>query len=333
METPLRRTAVTLFLIACAAFTLLIARADDKPPAGAKPRATAPAKAEPKISPAKKSEIDAEAAVSESAQRFTDAYNRHDAKTIAAGFTQNAEFVTEKGTEIRGREAIERHFASAFAAAPQVHLELNVESIRLVTSNVAIEEGRVEMITAPGESPLTSRYVAVHVNYEGKWLLARARDFSADAEPRSNHERLKELEWLVGEWIEEGEGTLVATSCRWDTTGSYLLQDFTIRLAGHSPMTGSTRIGWDPQTQQIKSWTFDADGGYSEGLWTHGADKWVLKSRGVTHLGRNFSATSILRHVDSGTLSWESRDRVEGGVLVPDRPPLVVKRRPPPPGE
>jgi uncharacterized protein (TIGR02246 family) len=328
----MRRTAFTLFLISFAALTLLIARADDKPQAG-KPRSPATAKTEPKVFSTKKAEIDAEAAVNESAQRFTAAYNRHDPKASAAGFTQNAEFVTENGTVIRGRDAIERHFAAVFAAAPAIHLQLQVESTRLVTSNVAIEEGRVEIAAGPGEATQTSRYVAVHVNQDGQWLLARARDFSADAEPRSNHERLKELEWLTGEWMEEGEGTLIATSCRWDETGSYLLQEFTIRLAGHPPITGTTRIGWDPQTQQIKSWTFDADGGYSEGLWTRGSEKWVLKSRGVTHRGRNFSATSILRHVDSGTLSWESRDRVEGGVLVPDRPPLVVKRRPPPPGE
>ncbi len=329
----MRRTEFTLRFVAVAALSLLLAGADDKPQSAGKSRLPAPAKAEPKVFPTKKAEMDAEAAVNESAQRFTDAYNRHQPKAIAAGFTPDAEFVTENGTVIRGRDAIERHFATMFSAAPAIRLELHVESTRLVTSNVAIEEGRVEIIAGPGEATQTSRYVAVHVNQEGQWLLARARDFTSDAEPRSNHERLKELEWLIGEWIEEGEGTLIATACRWDESGSYLLQEFTIRLAGHPPITGSTRIGWDPQTRQIKSWTFDADGGYSEGLWTHGADKWVLKSRGVTHLGRNFSATSILRHVDPGTLSWESRDRVEGGVLVPDRPPLIVKRRPPPPGE
>src|SRR5262245_12886739 len=101
----MRRTALTLFLIACFALTLLFARADDKPPAGAKPRTAVPSKAEPKVSPARKAEADAEAAVNDSAQRFTEAYNRHDAKASAAGFTQNAEFVTEKGTVIRGREA------------------------------------------------------------------------------------------------------------------------------------------------------------------------------------------------------------------------------------
>ena len=133
--------------------------------------------------------------------------------------------------------------------------------------------------------------------------------------------------------MEEGEDSLVATSCQWSGNRNYLLQEFTIRVGREPPVTGSTRIGWDPLTQQIKSWTFDSDGGYSEALWTRGSDQWVLKSRGVTHLGRSYSGTSILRRVDPGTLSWESRDRVEGGILVADRGPLLVKRRPPPPGD
>jgi hypothetical protein len=164
-------------------------------------------------------------------------------------------------------------------------------------------------------------------------LLARTRDYHTQAEVQSNFEHLRELEWLVGEWIQEDEGSHIATSCHWVDHKNFLLQEFTLRIGNQDPITGSTRIGWDPQTQQIKSWTFDSDGGYSESLWTHGENKWVLKARGVTHSGRNFSGTSIVRHVDAGTMSWESHDRVEAGVLVPDRPPIIIRRRPPPPGE
>jgi len=291
------------------------------------------AKAEPNVPAPKKAEKEAEAAVRESAARFVAAYNRHDAKAAAAGFTSTADFVTEDGTAIHGQEAIERHFAAVFTALPRVSLELHVESIRLVTSNVAVEEGRVEFLPQPGAAFQFSRYLAVHLNQEGQWRLAMTRDFSADAEPRSNHDRLHELEWLIGEWMEEGEGSFAATACKWSSDGSYLLQEFTIRLGNAPPVSGSTRIGWDPQTQQIKSWTFDSEGGYSEALWTRGEKKWVLKSRGVTRSGRNFSRTAILRHADEGTMSWETHDRVEGGVLLPDQPPLIVKRRPPPPGE
>jgi uncharacterized protein (TIGR02246 family) len=300
------------------------------------PRQAAPvprSKSNGKTDGISQSDIDTVAAVKDSAKRFAVDYNKHDPKAAASGFALTAEFITENGTTIRGRDAIERHFATVFSVFPQAHLELQFESVHMVTSNVAIEEGQVEFTISP-ETPIeTSRYVAVHVYEDGRWLLVRTRDFSADAAPRNNHERLHELEWLVGEWMEEEEDSLIATSCRWSNDRNYLLQEFTIRVGGQPPVTGSTRIGWDPLTRQIKSWTFDSDGGYSEALWTRGTSQWILKSRGVTHLGRNHSGTSILRHVDSSTLSWETRDRVEGGALVADRGPLLVKRRPPTAGE
>jgi uncharacterized protein (TIGR02246 family) len=312
---------------------LAVAADKDKPAPAAKAQTGTAGKTDVRAAPEKTAQKEAEAAISESARRFVAAYNRHDAKSIAAGFTTTAEFITEDGTTLEGRQAIERHFVAAFAAAPKAHLELKVESVRLIKSDVAVEEGRVEFTAAPGAAVESSRYVALHVNMEGKWLLARARDFPAEPEVQSNYEHLRELEWLVGEWIQEDEATLIATSCKWVDRRNFLLQEFTIRIGSLDPITGSTRIGWDPQTQQIKSWTFDSDGGYSEALWSRGENRWVLKARGVTRSGRIFSGTSIVRQVDAGTMSWESHDRVEGGVLVPDRPPIVIKRRPPPPGE
>ena len=330
----MRLKSLVVFAAVAGLVALVVAAAqNEKSQPATKPRPGAAPKPEPKASSGKTGEKEAEAAINESARRFVAAYNRHDAKAIAAGFTATAEFVTEDGTVIRGREAIERHLMAVFAEAPKAQLELKVEATRLVTSNVAIEEGRVERTASPGAAVESSQYVAVHIHQDGTWLLARARDFPADAEVRTNYEHLRELEWLVGEWIQEDEGSLVATACKWVDRRNFLLQEFTIRIGNLDPITGSTRIGWDPQSQQIKSWTFDSDGGYSEALWSRGESRWVLKARGVTHSGKNFSGTSIVRQVDAGTMSWESHDRIEGGVVAPDRPPIIIKRRPPPPGD
>ena len=329
----MRLTSLAAFVGMTGLIALVVAADKEKPAPAAKAQPGTAPKTEAKAVPGKSAEKEIEAAISESARRFVAAYNRHDARTIAAGFTTTAEFVTEDGMAIEGRDAIERHFVAVFSAAPKAQLELKVESVRLVKSDVAVEEGRVELTAAPGAAVETSRYVAVHVNFEGTWLLARARDFPAEPEVQSNYEHLRDLEWLVGEWIQEDEASLIATSCKWVDHKNFLLQEFTIRIGNLEPITGSTRIGWDPQMQQMKSWTFDSHGGYSEALWTHGDKRWVLKARGVTRSGRTFSGTSIVRQVDAGTMSWESHDRVEGGVLVADRPPIVIKRRPPPPGD
>jgi uncharacterized protein (TIGR02246 family) len=283
-----------------------------------------------------KAEAELATAAREAAKRFVENYNKHDVKATAACFAPGAVFLTEKGGKLSGRDTIAEHFAAAFAMAPDVHLELQVDSVHLVTSTVALTDGKVEFVPGPGIPAASSRFVALLVFQEGRWLLDRVRDFPADDEPKSNHERLHELEWLVGEWMEEGEeddDAFVATTCRWSDDQSYLLQEFTIRMGDMPPRSGSTRIGWDPLTRQIKSWTFDSDGGYSEALWTRGHDLWILKTKGVTHLGRNFSGTSVLRRVNASTFSWATRDRVEGGMLVPDRGPLLAKRRPPPPGD
>ena len=329
---PLTRSTLC-FMLVFGLYCLAGVGADkDKPDNAAKTRKAATPKVEPKVEVGAKSDKDSESSILQiiqSAERFVAAYNQHDAKAIAEGFTATAEFVTEAGVAIRGRKAIEGHFAAVFARLPKTRLELHIESTKLINSNVAIEEGRVELVSSPGAAAEASRYVAVHVLHEGEWLLARTRDFSSETEPRANHERLKDLEWLIGEWMQEGEELFIATSCHWGDHKNYLMQEFTIRLGGQPPVTGSTRIGWDPLTQQIKSWTFDSDGGYSESLWTRSGDKWILKSQGVTHLGRSYSGTAFLQNVDGGTMSWESRDRVEGGVVVPDRPPILVKRLPP----
>lgn len=326
MPTP--RTVTFAFLIAGLAGVAVYAVGQESP---AKKASAAPGggkQAKPIIRAA--AEGDAESAIRGSADRFADAYNRHDAKAVAACFTTGAEFVTETGTTLRGRESLERHFAHVFADSPKVRLELKVESVRKLASGAALEEGTVTLVRAPDERPVVSRYTALHVAEEGGWRVALVRDTAA----RGSAD-LADLDWLVGDWMDESEGALILTSCRRSDSGDHLEQNLTIRRPGEPATTGTTRIAWDPQTGQIKSWTFDARGGRSESLWVRAPtqDTWILKSQGVTAAGRSFSATAVLRKIDADTLTWESRDRVEGGVVLPDMGPVTVKRRPPAPGE
>jgi uncharacterized protein (TIGR02246 family) len=282
---------------------------------------------------AKPPHAEAEAAVHHSAKSFAEAYNRHDAKAISAGFTSTGELVTEEGTLLRGREAIEQHYAAVFAATPQAQIAIHIDSIRTIAAGTAIEEGLVESAEGPDRIPTKSHYMAVHVRQGDEWLVARARDFPVEGGKHPLHQRLKDLDFLTGEWLGEGEGVTTHTACRWIDGGNWLVQEFSIRFTGREAVTGSTRIGWDPQSHEIRSWTFDSDGGFSEARWTGAGHEWMLKSHGVTHLGRSSTATLFLKRIDATTLSWESRDRVEGGSVTPGIGPILVKRRPPAPAE
>lgn len=275
----------------------------------------------------------AEVAIRKSAQAFTEAYAAHDAKAIAAAFTADGEFINEDGHVLGGKQAIQAHFEGLFQNLPEARVRLKVESVKLVAPNVAIEEGTAETMLGEAEEVQTSRYVALHVKQGNDWLIARSRDFAAESAPVSHHDRLRQLEWLVGDWIDESADALISTTCRWADGENFLLQEFSARFGRRPIVNGSTRIGWDPLTKQVRSWTFDSDGGFSEGLWTRTEGMWIMKSNGVTSDGRTTSATTIVRKVDGDTISWESRDRVVGEEMQDDIPPILVKRRGPLPAE
>lgn len=273
-----------------------------------------------------------EQAIRDGAAAFVKAYNEHDAQAIAQLFALRAEFTDEDGNLIRGREAIAQDFAEFFKQYPQCQIEVRVDSVRLLTPNIAIEEGTVHGRPVPDEPQNISSYVAVHVKVEGQWLIGSVSDFEAQPQALTPHEHLLELEWMVGDWLDENPEGVVKTRCRWDASGNYLLHEVEVHIAGVAQASGSLRIGWDPLAKQIKSWGFEAGGGYSEGLWSNIDDEWMVKVKGVTDAGEVLTATHVFRFIDAATMTWRSYDRVVGGEVQPDVPEYIIKRHPPEPG-
>lgn len=301
-----------------------------KKPAPAKteePKTKAPA-ADAK---ADKDEADRQAII-QSAEKFKDAYNAHDAKAVAELFALKAEFTDENGNLIQGREAIEQDFAKTFADHPKCNTEIEITSIRVLTPHLALEEGIVRSQSNAEAESNTSSYLAVHVKVDGEWKIASVSDFDAGAAAElTPHDRLEELAWMVGEWHDESPDVIVKTTCRWDDSGNYLLHDFKLQIAGAASASGSMRIGWDPLSRQIKSWTFDANGSHAEGLWTRIGDEWVVKVQGVNAAGQVTSAVNVFRFVNAETMTLRSYDRVVGGQPGADIPENVIKRSPPNP--
>lgn len=298
---------------------------------------TAPAKDKDgkKLEPAEQPPADVdntdEKKVRESADAFVTAYNAHDAKAVSELFALKAEFTDEDGNLIKGREAIEQDFATMFTKFPGCKIAVDIDSIRVLTPNIALEEGVVRGQPVPDAGENVSGYVAVHVKIDGRWQIASVSDYDARAEDLKAQDHLQELAWMVGDWLDESPDSTVKSSCRWDASGNYLLHDFELNIAGQTTANGSMRIGWDPLTRQLKSWTFDADSGYSEGLWIRIGDEWLVKSHGVNAAGEVTSSVNVYRFIDNDTLTWRSYDRTVGSQATDDIRENVIKRQAPPP--
>ena len=271
-----------------------------------------------------------EKALRKSAEDFARAFNARDAKAIAAQFAPQAEMVDFDGKAIQGRAAIEESFARQFAE-PLFKIAVEIESLRFVGENLAVEDGHLVITDEESDITFRSRYTAVHVRDGGKWLVASSRDVVNPNDRIEPHEHLRQLSWLVGDWVQESGNSLVATSYRWDEGKNFLLGDYTVKVAGQATMKGTQRIGWDPLTKQIKTWTFDSDGGYGEGYWHRDGDRWLLKLEGVSADGRSGSMTQIHAHLNDHRRTWRAVDRVLGGEPLNDIDEITVVRAAPKP--
>ena len=141
------------------------------------------AKKEAATGPADRSADDA--VIRANVAAFVKAYNSGDAKAAAELFAPDGQVITQDGETLEGREVIEQGFNEIFAETPQTQMEVTVDSIRFIGSDLALEVGSTKDTPAPGETPEYGRYTVLHVKRDGKWLMAAARDTEGD--PPTNH--------------------------------------------------------------------------------------------------------------------------------------------------
>ena len=181
-------------------------------------------------------------------------------------------------------------------------------------------------------SPDESTYSALFVKRDGKWLLDRVTEEEppAAAPPPSNYEHLKDLEWMVGSWIDhdEEEDAMIQTDCDWTKNQNFMTRSFAVVVGDQVDMAGMQIIGWDPVAKQIRSWVFDSDGGFAEGKWTRKGDRWLIQQTGTLPDGSKSSAVNIMKQIDDDSFTWQSVQRSVNGDILPNVDEVTVVRKP-----
>ena len=291
---------------------------------------TKPIEKTPSIQPVSEKQSADEIAIRLTDESFVKAYGKANAKAVAAHFTADAEYVDELGNVSQGREAIEESLRDFFAEHPACKLEMNIGTIRFISPGVAVEDGTTTITHQENSATIESPYTTVHVKTNGKWLAASVRDH-APKNRKQHRTQLQQLGWLVGDWVDEGDDSIVHFACESVDNGNFLLRKFSIQVAGREAMSGTQRIGFDPMTGKLRAWIFDSEGAYSDGLWHRDGDNWVLKSIGVTADGQTASSTSIYSFVNEHTMTWQSVHHEIGGVQQPDSEVVTIVRKAPAP--
>jgi hypothetical protein len=151
---------------------------------------------------------------------------------------------------------------------------------------------------------------------------------NANSQEISAANSLEELAWMVGDWVDQDENSTIESSVNWTKNGKFLTRSFRVTSRTGQPHSGMQLIGWDPAEKTIRSWTYDAEGGFGEARWRRTGDRWTIRTKYTLPDGKLGSATNLIRPIDDDTYTWRSVNRVIGGALQPDIDEVTVVRKP-----
>lgn len=259
-------------------------------------------------------------------QSYIEAFNRGDAGAVANHWSDDGRYVSPTGETFEGRKKIEEAFRGLFGQHKGLQVQVTPESIRFESPTRAVETG-IAIVTRSGQAPEQTRYVARHVKKGAEWKIASVKE---EEVPRSapSYEHLKDLEWLIGEWIDADENGRVETTFQWARDKSFITASFTVYVDGRMSLQGTQVIGWDPVKKTIRSWVFDSDGGFGEGTWTRQGNQWRVRASSVLPSGEKASALSIYTYVNDNRFTFQSVGREAAGEPLPNIEEVAVVRKP-----
>jgi uncharacterized protein (TIGR02246 family) len=256
---------------------------------------------------------------------YVEAFNAHDAAAVAAHWAENAVYTDrETGEKIEGREALEADFAALFEANPESQLVGEITDISFVTDDVAIVNGTAS-VYAPDADPSLATFSATFVRQDNAWLLHSVNESDIPV-PESAYDALQPLAWMVGTWVDEAGDVRVETTVSWAPGGSFLIRAFSIESGEETVKEGTQVIGWDPRAREIRSWSFDSDGSFGDGVWTLSGGKWLVQSTQTLADGAAASGTYVITPVDADSFTVQLIGHEVEGEPLPTSEVVTIVR-------
>jgi uncharacterized protein (TIGR02246 family) len=127
--------------------------------------------------------LDDTAQVKQASKDFTNAWNKHDSKSIGNTFARDGDLVCPDGKVQTGPSAVEGFFVEEFGTTGHMNkstMEVTKETVRFITPDVALVDWACAMTGATKSDgtdagPLQNRLVMIYKKEGGQWKLAAAR--------------------------------------------------------------------------------------------------------------------------------------------------------------
>jgi uncharacterized protein (TIGR02246 family) len=268
-----------------------------------------------------------DAAIRAQNQAYVAALTSGDLDAVMAFWSHDGDYIDEAGKVTSGKDNIAAMFKKALPAIKGAKVAAKVLKLKFFSPTICFEDGATETTTPTGGKE-SDRFAAVWTKTGDKWLLSSVRDLPAEVAdlPSLAAAQLKDLEWLVGEWVDDEPKKDVTMRCHWDLNKAFLLMHYTVKRPGTDDLEVTVRVGWDGASGKIRSWTFDSQGGFSEAFWTRDGKRWLVATSGVLPDGGIGESTLIYEFKDQDAFVWRATEREIDGQPLADSEVKYVRK-------
>ncbi len=139
-----------------------------------------------------------------------------------------------------------------------------------------------------------------------------ATSFAQAPAPAALASPVDELDWLVGDWSAEADGTQVRSVCAWDAGKRFLIRHVYVTHDGSTLHSVGQRFGYDAAAKVVKVWSFDSDGSHAEGTITADGKNWVFDTTGAAKSGEQWKSQNTYSYISPQGFTLTSASSANG---------------------
>ena len=159
--------------------------------------------------------------------------------------------------------------------------------------------------------------------------------FGQEEAPTNSYEKIKPLEWQIGDWVTEfqaasdsgpikkGDTVTVYFSLRWSPDRSFIVNNSVSEVSGRKVATALEIISWNYE-KSIISHSYYGTWGTGQGIWTKVGDRaeleWTIQGQYGTFKGKSY----VTRGADSW--EWQIKKQTHNGEEMPEMPLATFRR-------
>ncbi|WDQ17833.1 nuclear transport factor 2 family protein [Rhodopirellula sp. P2] len=264
----------------------------------------------------------ADSPIRERLKQYAEAFNDRKLEALSQFLAADVRYLdASSGRKANSATELIDLIRTAVETEPTLKLSANVEDIEQPETNQAIVRGTTTLTSDQAPQEVSSFEITL-AKPAADWLITSITESTPSSIEPANP--VESLGWLVGTWKEDSENGLQSNI---DFLPGRRFIRRTFQTGADAAPVGYEMIGYDPQSNRVKSWTYFADGSFGNGHWAGEKDHWRMEMTQTLADGGQATATCIVRPVDRDTMTVRIISRVVNGEPLPNGQAVTLRRQ------